>query len=260
MSVAGLLNTPKYTQNIIRVGDIGRNAPHTILYSTQGTVIKLPLPINLSSAQGSDWQQQQVSAMGMVGRHYGKEMKSMANDVMSAGSLKDGLSKLGVDMFKQADADMASVLMRAEESKSQLAGLKLATNPRNEMLFNGMQFKSYSFNFNLVPMRKEDSDSIQTAIRTIQRASAPSMKGAKMFMTYPDTWNITFMSEGSNEGNEYLMKINECCCTNVGVNYTPQGSSNNLHKNNAPLAVELSLDFTEVVIPTIETIDEGYNG
>ena len=122
------------------------------------------------------------------------------------------------------------------------------------MLFKGMQFKSYSFTFMLVPYKKKDSDNIQQAIREIQKASAPEMRGAKMFMEYPETWFITFMSS-----NKYLMKINECCCTGISVNYTPTTDSSSLHEENAPLAVELTLDFTEIFIPTKEIIDT-YNG
>jgi hypothetical protein len=55
------------------------------------------------------------------------------------------------------------------------------------------------------------------------------------------------------------MKINECCCTGVSVNYTPYGDSTNMHEKNAPLSVELTLDFTEIFIPSKENIEE-YNG
>jgi hypothetical protein len=77
-------------------------------------------------------------------------------------------------------------------------------------------------------------------------------------MEYPETWWIKFMS-GQESGNEYLMKINECCCTNIGINYTPQGDSSKLHDNNAPLAVELTLDFTEIFVSSKESIEE-FNG
>ena len=254
MTVAGLMNKSKYSHNIIRTGDIMTGAPFTVLNSETGTVVQLPLPMNLNSALGSDWQQQQVSITGMLLRHNKKKIK----EVMSASSIKDGINALTANIIPQIEKDAQELMARASASKSELVGARLASNPRNEMLFTGMQFRSFSFTFNLVPYRKEDSDNIQKAIREIQKASVPSMRGEKMFMEYPETWWITFM-DGTGSGNEYLMKINECCCTNVSVNYTAHGASNNLHKNNAPLAVELTLDFTEVYIPTKENIDE-FNG
>ena len=258
-NVAGLMNKSKYSHNIIRAGDIMTKAPFTVLNSElTNTVIQLPLPTNLSSSMGADWQQQQVSTFGMLGRHN----RDGINDLMGATSIKDAITRLDTiagSVLSQGNKDVQELWARSKNTKSQLGGMRVAMNPRNEMLFNGMQFKSYSFNFMLVPHRKKDSDDIQEAIRSIQKVSAPSMMGEKMFMEYPETWFITFMS-GEEQGNEYLMKMNECCCTNVGINYTPQGDSHNMHEDNAPLAVELTLDFTEIFIPVKETIDDGYYG
>ena len=260
MTVAGLMNKSRYSHNIIRTGDIMTNAPFTVLNSEMtNTVIQLPRPVNIASAMGSDWQQEQVSAIGSYMRHN----KRQNADMLTAKSYKDVFKKLdaiAANTLNDANKDVQALWARAKGSKSELGGMRFALNPRNEMLFNGMQFKSYSFNFNLVPLIKRDSENIQQAIRAIQKASAPAMRFEKMFMEYPETWYITFMSGQGGSGNKYLMKLNECCCTNVGVNYTPQGDSHNMHEENAPLAVELTLDFTEIFIPTKETIDEGFNG
>jgi len=257
MTVAGLMRKSKYSHNILRTGDIMTDAPFTVLNSEMhNTTIQLPLPTNLSSSMGANWQQEQVSKLSMLGRHNKKEIGEII------GSYKDGLGgkmdKVLAGIINRGNQDVQELWARSKKTSSLLGGARIATNPNNEMLFNGMSFKSYSFSFTLVPYRQKDSDDIQKAIREIQKASAPEMRGEKMFMEYPETWWITFMS-GSDSGNDYLMKLNECCCTNVGVNYTPQGDSRNMHDKNAPLSVELTLDFTEIYIPTKETI-EDYNG
>lgn len=259
MSIAGLMSTPRYSKNIIRTGDIGTNAPFTVLNSEMGTVIQLPLPVNLSSNMGADWQQEQVGIIRYQSMHNKKLTRDLIDSSSSFKDMMGVLDQKGADLINQGSEDIKTMHARLKNSKSQLGGAKIAMNPRNEMLFNGMQFKSYSFNFVLVPYRQKDSDDIQKAIREIQKASAPELRGEKMFMEYPDTWKIKFMSGGGGSGNEYLMKINECCCTNVGVNYTPQNDSTNMHENNAPLAVELTLDFTEIIIPTKDIMDQ-YNG
>ncbi len=256
MTVAGLMNKSKYSHNIIRTGDIMTNAPFTVLNSEAGTTIQLPLPVNLTSSMGADWQQESV---GML-QYWGKHNKNKLSEI--AGSYKDGMAGqidgLAANIINNGNKDVQEIWARTKSSSSKVGGVRLGENPRNEMMFKGMQFKSYSFTFMLVPYKQKDSDSIQQAIREIQKASAPAMRFEKMFMEYPETWWITFMS-GSSRGNEYLMKMNECCCTNVAVNYTPQSDSSNMHEDNAPLAVELTLDFTEILIPTKETT-EKYNG
>ena len=257
MTVAGLMNKPKYGNNIIRTGDIMTNAPFTVLNSEMGTIIQLPLPNNLSSNMSAEWQHESVNMFRYQTMHNKKNIQ----DMLASSSIKDVLTKLdaaGADIINRGSDDIKSIIARSKNSRSKMGGLKVVSNPRNEMLFNGMAFKTYSFDFTLVPYKKKDSDAIKDAIKQIQLASAPSLRGEKMFMEYPETWFIKFMS-GSKDGNKYLMKINECCCTGVNVNYTPNGDSSNLHEDNAPLAVELTLDFTEIFIPTKESIEE-YHG
>jgi hypothetical protein len=259
MSVAGLMNESKFTHNVIRTGDVLTKAPYTVLNSENGTVIQLPLPTNLSSSMGMDWQQESVNIPKFQLMHNKEAINNLRS--MSYKDMFGSLKNNSVEALKKGWSGMMedkNQILARTKSRSKIGGIKVAVNPRNEMMFNGMQFKSYSFNFLLVPYEQRDSDNIQKAIRAIQKASVPELKGAKMFMVYPETWWITFMS-GEENGNEYLMKINECCCTGISVNYTPNGDSSNMHKKNAPLSVELSLDFTEIFIPSKENI-EDYNG
>ncbi len=263
-TVAGLLSKSKYSKNIYRTGDIGKNAPYTVMTTDNGeTVVTLPLPTNLSSQMGADWQQEGVGAIKYQLRQ-NKELASDLWDAATALSYNDifkVLDQQGAKMIRSGNEDVKALKARATRTNSRIGGNIFTKNPRNEMLFTGMPFKSYSFNFNLIPYKKSDSQDIHNAIRAIQRASAPAMAFEKMYMEYPHTWFVDFFAGGESEnGNKYLMKLNECCCTSVNVNYTPQGDTVNLHEDNAPVAVELSLELTEIIIPTKETIDEGFFG
>lgn len=254
-NIAGLMSKPKYSHNVIRTGDIDLNAPYTVLISSvTNQTIRMPLPQNLNSSMTADWQQESVSIARYGLMHGGIDKITSFKDQIAA---NPGLAGILTTMGSNSPDVMNEVQQlfgRARNENSQVTGPKISLNPRNEMLFNGMGFKSYSFTFTLVPYKEEDSKNIQKAIRAIQEASVPDLRGAKMFMEYPETWKIFFM-----DSNEYLVKVNECCCTRVDVNYSPNGSTYQTHPNNAPLAVELTLDFTEVVIPTKENIKD-YNG
>ena len=259
-NIAGLMSEPKYGSNIYRTGDIMTGAPFTVLNSEMmDTIIQLPLPVNLSSNMGIDWQQQQVGAL-RGGLMHNAELKKSLMGIRSVKDAFDVLDNQLASVITDTSEDIKKLIARAEESRSKIGGGKLAMNPRTEMMFQGIQFKSYSFSFNLVPYKKSDSDDIQKAIRKIQKASAPEIMGARYFLQYPQTWNIKFMSGNAETGNEYLMKINECSCTSIGVNYTPSTDTSNMHSNNAPLSVQLDLDFTEIFIPTKKSIDAGFNG
>ena len=250
-TVAGLLNRSKYTAPSIRTGDFGTNAPSTVLRSVvSGTTIQLPFPMNMSSTMNAEWQQQGVSIMQSMFMHNKMNMPTGVFDALKSGA------HAVAGAFNNGIADVKSLMARAFDRHSSVNMPGVSFNPRLEMLFEGMSFKSYSLNFMLVPMQASDSDNINQAIRQIQYASAPSLKVQKMFMEYPETWTVRFL-DGNQDGNDYLMKINECCITQVDVNYSPNGNAYQTHEKNAPIAVELSLNLTEIIIPTKETIGYG---
>lgn len=260
-SVAGLMNKSKYSHNVLRTGDLPENTPFTLLRSERNTVIQLPLPLNLSSSISPDWQQGQVSVLNHALRHSNGSVDSVMDALKNPGTTAgNAFSAMWNGKVSNIDiiSDVRAMMARSKEAGTNTGGVRVALNPRNEMMFNGMNFKSYQFQFMLVPYNKEDSESIAKAILEIQRACVPSLAGYKMIMEYPDSWRIYFM-DGSNYADDYIMTINECVCTNIGINYTPNAQSNQMHEQNAPLAVELTLDFTEINISTKENIDK-YNG
>ncbi len=251
----GLMTKPKYNSNIIRTGDIGLDAPYTVMTSSvSNTIIRLPLPQTLTSSMTADWQQESVSVARYALMHGGIDKISSFKDQFAGASGVGGSLSVIMNNMPELGVEMKALMARATNETNTVTGPKVVLNPRNEMLFNGMGFKSYSFTFTLTPMKEEDSKNIQAAIIAIQRASVPDLRGAKMFMEYPETWRMFFM-----DSNNYLMRINECCCTRVDVNYSPNGSSYQVHPGNAPLSVELTLDLCEVVIPSKENIDK-FNG
>jgi len=260
MNIAGLMNKPKYSKNIYRVGDTKMSAPYTLLRTDVGsTTVVLPLPVNLQSNMGADWQQEGVGKLAYLARQNKEaieDLKEIRNYKDIQNILDNGLAKI----IRGGNADVKAIYARSVNTSSKLGGTRISSNPRNEMLFNGMPFKTYSFNFNLVPYRKQDSEDIMETIRAIQKASAPAMRGEKMFMEYPNTWFIEFYAGDGLNGNKYIMKLNECACTSVNINYTPNNDTSNMHEDNAPMAVELGLEFSEIIIPTKETIEEGFNG
>lgn len=256
------MNTSKYGGGVLQCG-VHEKVPYTLLRSEFGTNIVLPLPENLQSQTGMDWQQEEVGIGKYIMMENKKAMQAALGDALPS-SLTDAIDRvksigagLGLkDIVGQSKEDIKQVYARTK-SKSQKGGLKIAVNPRKEMLFTGMEFKSYSFNFMLVPYNQKESDIIDEVIKKIQKASVPSLVGQKMFMMYPESWWIEFYTPEGKK-SKYFMKIRESVCTGVNINYTPQSDTTNLHPDNAPLAVELSLDFTEISIPTKETINEYY--
>lgn len=125
-------------------------------------------------------------------------------------------------------------------------------NPNTEVLFNGSNLRTFTLNFKMVADSEDESEEILKICNTFKSASMPSFGGASdlgisagsgQFLTIPNVVNVSFMS--GNSLNKYLPQFKTCAITSVSVNYTADGTYA-AYENGAPVAVELSLSFTEL--------------
>lgn len=139
--------------------------------------------------------------------------------------------------------------------------LKIATkrikNPRAEFLFDGVNNRSFTFNWKIVPKNEEEWAAVYGIVERFKLYMYPeldvAMSGA--FYIFPAVFDITFKS-GENE-NVWLYRTTSCALTNMIVNYTGAGQWVAMDKNNAPFALDLTLSFTEVEFLHRQRFTEG---
>lgn len=134
-----------------------------------------------------------------------------------------------------------------------------AFNPQLQVLFQGIGFRTFQFDFVLTPYSQEEAKEIQDILYQFKYASAPEIKKngwfeQGMYMNIPDTFNIKFMYEGKENPNVH--KIGECVLTNINVDSSPNGWST--FSDGSPVQYKLTLQFQETVIVDKTRIAEGY--
>lgn len=134
-----------------------------------------------------------------------------------------------------------------------------AFNPQLQVLFQGIGFRNFQFDFTLTPYSQEEAKEIQDIIYQFKYASAPEIKKngwfeQGMYMTIPDTFNIQFMYEGKENPNVH--KVGECVLTNVTVDSAPNGWAT--FNDGSPVQYKLKLQFQETIIVDKTRISEGY--
>lgn len=145
----------------------------------------------------------------------------------------------------------------AAEIATQAGGY--AFNPQLQVLFQGIGFREFQFDFILTPYSQEESKEIQNIIYELKYASAPEIKkngwfNQGMYMAIPDTFNIKFMFDGKE--NPSVHKIGECVLTNISVDSAPNGWST--FADGSPVQYKMTLKFQETVIVDKTRISEGY--
>ena len=143
-----------------------------------------------------------------------------------------------------------------------IAGLAggYAMNPQLQVLFRGIGFRQFQFDFVLTPYSQEESETIKNIIEKFKMASAPEIKpnGAfsqGLFMEVPDYFDIQFLYKGVE--NKNVHKIGESVLTSVNVDYAGAGTWAT-HNDGSPVQIKLTLQFIETVIIDKNKIKEGY--
>ena len=114
-------------------------------------------------------------------------------------------------------------------------------NPLKFQLFEGVNFRTYSYTFNLRPKNKTDAKSIQEIIYAFKLSALPGTTGAnKRIYTFPNEWAIRFRGPFKDNIDYPLVSV----CTGVEVNYA-DGQSFATMIDGAPASVGLTINFTE---------------
>ena len=134
-----------------------------------------------------------------------------------------------------------------------------AMNPQLQVLFQGIGFRHFQFDFTLTPSTKEESDAIKKIIKAFKLAAAPEFMGngvftQSVFLKIPNTFNVKFLYNGAENPNVH--KIGESVLTNINVDYAPNGWST--FNDGSPVQTKLTLEFKETVIIDKKMIEGGY--
>lgn len=192
-------------------------------------------------------------------------MKSIANansvgDIGSAlgeatgvGSAKDALKNIGsataAGMLKGALSSAAPSMQKGLE-----VGSGYAFNPYQALAFEGVNLRSFTFDWTLSPQSEKETDIIKDIVLNIKRNAHPAyaslVKGSsgtagRTFLTYPSFAKISIL--GSPEG--HVIKFKPCMISQLQVNYNGAGELAFM-EGGVPAVVKLSVSFSEAEIWT----------
>jgi len=221
---------------------------------------------------------QVVSGEGELGETALGALAGGAGSMIGAtvGALPSLVSKLGISggMFGAAIGAMAA---GSPIQKGFEAALGVAQNPYMEMMFSGVGFRKFQFEFILRPKSTKEVNTVAEILKMLRTFTKPTFtKGdlGKSFMDYPMQFQIEFLTSGGPPGegqdfkmsgkaqphdyagyklNPFVPKIKTSVCDNVTSNFTPQ-SIWAAHSSGSPVAVNLSLSFQETELVMAEDV------
>jgi hypothetical protein len=131
-----------------------------------------------------------------------------------------------------------------------------AINSQQQLMFQGVEFRSFGMAFVLTPTDEKEAQTIRDIVKTFRRYSSPEIvqNTAGFLFKPPAFFEISFHHNGAV--NDNIPKLLRCVCTGIEVNYAPNGWS--AYKDGHPAQITMGLSFQETTILDRNKIDQGY--
>jgi hypothetical protein len=215
----------------------------------------LPLPDNLAQAFEVLYDQRDTGIMGeFIKSQTGQSVLSSQQNGLSLQNATDVIRNVTKGETKNALESIAkrgiyTALSSADESLGGLAGQIAGEipNPHPTVFFKGMNLRTFSFTWRLIPLNQEDAVNLKRIIDEMKRKILPKSTGT--ILRYPDF--VTPIPAGG--AAEKIGKYKRCLVRSLSINYTGEGVSA-FYYDGHPVSIILTMDFQEVENFTSEDV------
>lgn len=233
---------PRFTQGL------GTSAGHTRNLQTMipipnlkrvNEIIAMPMPDSIVSDHAASWSRAEG---GMI-----SNILALGDGVVSGG-LASGAAQVGKTAAMTAANGVTGLISQlgADGAQTHMKLLtKRAANPRNEFLFDGVNNRSFNFQWKFIPRSPKEAKTLKLIIEKFKLYLYPELdqSTAGNFYLFPAMFDITFMQ--GNKENEWLYRSSTCALTNLTINYADGGQWIGMDGTGAPFAMSIIAQFTE---------------
>ena len=283
---AGLISDVEYQKQIVRNGGKGnilynnqtvlrrsRKGPKTGINSRYPTTtritdsVALYLPAGIGTSQSANYGDFETGLAGYAVFSGVDIATAYANDdfVAAASQAFDKSATLIKDAIKGLSIGLLEGLGGGEglqQSFDKIFGQTL--NPYIEVAYQSTGMRTFDYQFRFAPKSKAETEEVQAIIQLFRFHMLPEMKGTShRYLTLPSTFDIHYMWQSGHgddavaKENSFYNKIATCVLTNVGIDYTPNGTVQSFG-DGAPTQITMSLSFKETEMMTKQHINEGF--
>jgi hypothetical protein len=183
-------------------------------------------------------------------------MKAAANEKNAAGTrsaAQNVMQKMAMRAIQNVGSVVNSDILTAAKDVAGVMGY--AINPQLLVLFRGISFRHFQFDFVFSPRNENEAASVRNIIKAFRFHSSPEIAtDLGVFYIAPSTFDIEFLHKSHRNTNVNMIKT--CVLTNYSVDYAPYGWST--HIDGMPIQTTLSLQFQETEIVVKSDIELGY--
>ena len=161
------------------------------------------------------------------------------------GGLKDmvsGIKSQGQAIGKQMATEMVGSALEVSPNLILQQRQGMIYNPNVEMLYQGPQFRSFGFSFNMIPKSAQDAATIDAIILAFKTESAAQLTGGGGMYRIPKVWLVNYMGDAKNHMNRFK----PAALTSITVTDNDGYPYYAAHEDGAPVQTTMTLQFKEV--------------
>ena len=208
------------------------------------TAIAMHVPNQLSIRYGMQWSEDDTGALAMA---------TTAATELAAAVSKNGDAKNLSEPAKAIITNLA--LSKGPNAAGMSAATGLAANPKKEQIFKGVDFRSFTFDYQFFPRDPVEAQNVLNIIYEFKYHMHPEFKDNNNFIyIYPSEFDIFYYQNGSENMN--LHRHTSCVLTELNVNYTPNGAFTTF-ANGMPTQINVTMNFKELALLTKDKVKDG---
>ena len=218
--------------------------------------IYLPIPQQISDTASVNWDGSSLNPIEAFG-------VSAAGKIMGSSSLQDaytnakqavealgtsitGLNEQARQAIVGALAGQAIGALGGNVSGSQLVSRATGQvfNPNLELLFQGVDLRSFPFSFEFFPRNEKEADQVKKIIRTLKMSMSARKTGTDgLFISAPNIFQLTYMKGRSK--HPFLNKFLPMALTSMNLSYTGSNTYSTFY-DGTPTHLKMDLVFKEL--------------
>jgi hypothetical protein len=207
------------------------------------TAIAMHVPNQLSIRYGMQWSEDDTGALAMA--------TTAATELMSAVKNKDAKN-----LSEPAKAIITNIaLSKGPNAAGMSAATGLAANPKKEQIFKGVDFRSFTFDYQFFPRDAKEAQNVLKIIYEFKYHMHPEFKDNNNFIyIYPSEFDIFYYQNGQENMN--IHRHTSCVLKELNVNYTPNGAFTTFD-NGMPTQINVTMNFQELALLTKDKVKDG---
>ena len=225
--------------------------------------IELPIPQEVNDSNSVTWGEDRVNAIELATLSLAqKAMKGATGEegqaqrarsfisAFTSGANIDGLTPQTQDALRASLSGFAINQLGSQVSAKSVISRSTGQilNNNLELLFSGVNLRSFPFTFTFSPRSPKESDTVKAIIRSLKMsmaAKAGEFNGSAqgIFLKSPDLFQLDYLKDGKN--HPFLNRFKLTALTGMSVNYTNAGTYAS-YNDGTPVNLRMNLTFKEI--------------